>query len=620
MRPFDPRLLRHAAPVVGYLGRSGVFALTRTACTVLFAWLVTRLIVGAISGEDLAAMGGTLLALAATVAVRSAVVWLAGSDAARSAAAVKSELRANYLRAVVRLGPGANPVGVVTTAGEGLEALDAYFAKYLPQLVGTAVVTPVLVIAMFWQDVVSGIILVVTLPLIPLFMALVGWATRSVQQRQWDSLTRLSRNFLDVVGGLATLKIFGRQHRQATRIAAITEGYRADTMRVLKVSFLSGFVLEVAASLAVAIVAVTVGLRLLSGSMDLTAGLFVLLLAPEAFLPIRAVGAQFHAAADGAAASVEVLDTIERAERLDAIEPSSVLPASPRPTVTAIGGGKALVFDGVTLRRGERTILEDAGLRFEPGELTVVAGESGAGKSSLFAAVLGFAAAEGGIAVGAALGADARRRRIAWAPQHPSLVAGTVAENVALGAGRDAADSFLAGAAVSPADPAAAVSSAEAAVAGTAVSSANAAGLALVRRALAIAAAGELAADAPVTALSGGQAARVAIARAVYRALDRDCPVLLLDEPSAALDEATEARLIQGLRELADEGRTVVVASHRPAVIAAADALVRLELPVPGAASTWGVSADRSASSASADPSPASGGDRAVDAGELAHV
>ncbi len=231
------------------------------------------------------------------------------------------QLRAALVAAVGRLGPGwlaqRNQTQIAVTAGHGLEALDAYFARYIPQLVLTVIATPVLVAVMWWQDWPSGLTAVITLPLIPLFLILIGIATRTVQKKQWQTLQHLAARFADTVQGLSTLRLFGRDRRAADRIEVTADEYRRETMKVLRFSFLSGFAMELLSSLAVALIAVAVGFRLLSGDLSLEVGLFVLLLAPEAFLPIRQVGVQFHAAAEGVAATEDVFDVLDAARDRD---------------------------------------------------------------------------------------------------------------------------------------------------------------------------------------------------------------------------------------------------------------------------------------------------------------
>lgn len=518
----------------------GVLALAQAACVVAFAWIVTQLVVRAIAGEGIGRLGGLIGALVVVVVIRGLVMWLSDLAAARGGARVIAQLRDASLRALGRLGPGwvgsRSTAEVTLTAGRGLDALGPYFTRYVPQLVLTAVATPVLVIVILTQDVTSGIIVIITLPLIPVFMVLVGWATQAAQLRQWETLGRLSRGFLDTVNGLATLKLFGRQYRQAERIRAVSDDYRVRTMKVLRISFLSGFVLELGASLSVALVAVEIGLRLLGGDLGLSVGLFVLLLAPEVFLPIRNVGSSYHAATQGIQAAASVFEILDDDRR----HAGDTGGAVPRVAVEVADG--ALRFDDVAIAYDGREVVSGLTVEFAPGTFTVVTGRSGSGKSSAIAAVLGFVPFDGAIRLGSrtAGGSETVRERVAWAGQRPGLVQGTILSNVALGEAEPDAE--------------------------------------LGVRALAAAAASELQPDAPVgvagSGLSGGQAQRVAVARAIYRMLSRDCPVLILDEPTSALDDTTEARLVRSLREFAADGRTVVVVSHRAAVIDAADSLV----------------------------------------------
>ena len=545
MRPLDPRLLRYAAAARTFFGIGVVLGIVRTAATVAFCLVLSQAIVGAINGRSFTELLPDILTIAGVGILRAGTIWAMDVAAARGAAAVKSQLRRRLVTGLARLGPGwlsgRNRMDVVTTAGAGLDALDGYFSLFLPQLILTAIATPLVIVAIFLQDLTSGILVVVALPLIPIFMILIGLATQTVQRRQWLVLARMSSRFLDVVGGLATLKIFGRQHRQAARIESLTETYRVETMKVLRISFLSGFALELIGSLSVALVAVSVGLRLVDGSLGLAVGLFVLLLVPEAFLPLRQVGANYHAAANGVAAAEDVFEILDAA--LAVTRESEALGDRATSLIPS-----ELRFSEVSVRHEGRAVVDRFSAVIRPGRLTVLAGPSGSGKSSLLAALLGFVPFDGRIEIGAAgeIGAARtagdRRSRTAWAGQGAPLLEGTVATNVALGA-------------LQP-------------------------DITLVRRALTLAALGSLDPELPVSAtgsgLSGGQAARVVAARAIYRGIDRFCPVLVFDEPSAALDCRAEAELLRGLRRLADEGYTVLVVSHRPAIIAAADEQIAL--------------------------------------------
>ena len=545
MKPLDPRLLRHSASARAMLAVGAVVGVVQTLALVAFCWSLTQLVVRAIGGADAPALAPVLALAVGSAVVRGAAAWLLDVVGARGAARVTAELRRRALRAVADLGPawtaGRSRGRLATIVGPGLDALDPYFARYVPQLILTALATPIVVTVLFAADPLTGVTVLATLPVIPVFMVLVGWATQEVQRRQWSRLTELASGFLDVVDGLSTLLVFGRARRQTARIRRVTEEHRVETMRVLRISFLSGFVLELAASLSVALVAVSVGVRLIGGQLDLEVGLFVLLLAPEAFLPIRQVGVQFHAAAEGVAAADDVLGILEeeRAGRAARSVPGMVAATAP--------AGDALAVRDLSVSRGDRLVLAGIHATFPRGRVTAVTGPSGVGKSSLVAAILGQLPAGGAVGWVDDRDADPTPRppvpaEIAWAGQRPGLVAGTVRENVALGV----------------ADP----------------------DDALVRRALALAAADGVDPDLVLgvggQGLSGGQAQRVAVARALHRALAVDCPLVLLDEPSSALDAATEERLARGIRALADQGRAVVVVTHRGALVRAADAELRL--------------------------------------------
>ncbi|MFC8532883.1 thiol reductant ABC exporter subunit CydD [Streptomyces sp. NPDC057249] len=541
MKPIDPRLLRHARATRLFMAAVVVLGLAGAALVIAQAMLIAEIVVGGF--EDGLTAGGlrTPLLLLAVVALgRALVAWLTELAAHRAGAAVKSELRRRLLDRAAELGPdwlsGQRTGSLVTLATRGIDALDDYFARYLPQL-GLAVVVPAAVLArVVTEDWVSAAIIVVTLPLIPLFMILIGWATQSRMDRQWRLLSRLSGHFLDVVAGLPTLKVFGRAKAQAESIRRITSQYRQATLRTLRIAFLSSFALELLATLSVALVAVTIGMRLVHGELDLYTGLLVLILAPEAYLPIRQVGAQFHAAAEGLSAAEEVF---------------AVLETEPRPSGTGeVPGSLRLEIEGVTVRHEGRSdpSLAATWLTVEQGETVALVGPSGVGKSTLLNVVLGFTAPdEGRVRVGSTDLADISperwRERIAWVPQRPHLFAGTIAENVRLA--RPAADDSAVTAALRDAGAYEFVQ-----------------GLPDGDRTV-------LGEDG--AGLSAGQRQRIALARAFLA----DRPVLLLDEPTASLDGGTEAGIVEAVRRLA-AGRTVLLVVHRPALLPVADRVVTL--------------------------------------------
>ncbi|MFJ2303217.1 thiol reductant ABC exporter subunit CydD [Streptomyces sp. NPDC087787] len=541
MKPIDPRLLRHAGAtrlfLVAVVGLGAV-----GACLVIAqAMLIAEVVVGAFQHRmPVAELRTALLQLALVACGRALVSWLTELAAHRASAAVKSELRGRLLERAAALGPGwlsgQRTGSLVALATRGVDALDDYFSRYLPQL-GLAVAVPVAVLArIVTEDWVSAAIIIATLPLIPVFMMLIGWATQSRMDRQWRLLSQLSGHFLDVVAGLPTLKVFGRAKAQAESIRRITGEYRRATMRTLRIAFLSSFALELLATLSVALVAVTIGMRLVSGDMDLYTGLVILVLAPEAYLPLRQVGAQYHAAAEGLAAAEEIFAVLE-----------TPVPESGTGDVPT----GALTFEDVSVRYPGRSAdaVTDVSFSVRPGETVALVGPSGAGKSTLLNVLLGFVKPSAGrVRVAEADLADVDleqwRSRIAWVPQRPHLYAGTIAENVRL-ARPDADDTT-------------------------------------VRRALADAGALEFVDALPEametrlgedgTGLSAGQRQRLALARAFLA----DRPVLLLDEPTAALDGATEAEVVDAVRRLSS-GRTVLLVVHRPALLDVADRVVPLD-------------------------------------------
>ncbi|MEU9855093.1 thiol reductant ABC exporter subunit CydD [Streptomyces sp. NPDC047974] len=539
MKPIDPRLLRYARATRVFLVAVVVLGLVGAGLVVAQAMLIAEIVVGAFQqGLSASALSTPLLLLAGVAVARALVSWLTELAAHRAGAAVKSELRGRLLERATALGPGwlggQRTGSLIALATRGVDALDDYFARYLPQL-GLAVVVPVAVLArIVTEDWVSAAIIVVTLPLIPVFMILIGWYTQARMDRQWKLLSRLSGHFLDVVAGLPTLKVFGRAKAQAASIRAITADYRRATMRTLRIAFLSSFALELLSTLSVALVAVTIGMRLVHGTLDLYTGLVILVLAPEAYLPLRQVGAQFHAAAEGLAAAEEIFEVLETPVRGGGTR--------------AVPAGTRLELDRVTVRHPGRAApsLDAASLTVEPGETVALVGPSGAGKSTLLDVVLGFTEPEeGSVRVGgvdlAELDPEAWRERIAWVPQRPYLFAGTVAENVRLA--RPGADDEQVRAALRDAGADAFVDALP-----------EGAGTVL----------GEDGAG-----LSAGQRQRLALARAFLA----DRPLLLLDEPTAALDGETEAGIVDAVRRLA-AGRTVLLVVHRPALLAVADRVV----------------------------------------------
>lgn len=546
MKPLDPRLLHHARAVRGLLAASVVLGLLAAVATLAQAVLLAELLVRVVlAGAGLAELTRPLVLLAVVVVVRAGVGWAAEELARRSAHTVTAQLRRALLVKVLELGSRwsdhqrRGDLAVLATTG--VDGLEPYAARYLPTLVLAVVVPPLVVAFLLVEDPLSAAIVLLTLPLVPLFMALVGWHTQRRTAERYRSLELLAGHFLDVVAGLPTLKVFGRARAQAEAVRRTTSEYRRTTMVTLRVAFLSSLVLELAATLSVALVAVSVGLRLVDGALDLRTGLAVLVVVGEAYLPLRAVGAQFHASTDGLTAAGRVLAVLE--------VPG---PVAGTRTVVPSPAVAPLVLHGARVRvDGREDALRCPDLVVRPGRVTVVLAPSGAGKTTLLLVLAGLLRPDdGSVAVGGVDLADVDpgvwRARTGYLGQQPRVVAGTVSENVVLG---------------NPGATDAQVWSA-------------------LRLAVAVEFVDSL--DQVVgehgSLLSAGQRQRLALARALLR----DADLLLLDEPTSALDADTERRVLAGLAEHA-RGRTVVIASHRPAVLAIADDVVEL-VPTRGLA------------------------------------
>jgi len=522
-----------------------------TALVLAQAGLLAHALATAAHGTGAAALWSTLAVLLAVMAARAVAAGGGETVALRAAATVKAQLRRKLTAHTLRLGPawlGGQQTGeIATLATKGLDALDPYFARYLPQLV-LAVAVPVAVLArVAAADWISAVVIAVTLPLIPVFAVLVGLHTKARTQRQWRLLATLGGHFLDVVEGLSTLKLFGRAKAQVQVIGEVSEAHRKATMGTLRVAFLSALVLELAAALATALVAVEVGLRLLAGHLGYETALLVLLLTPEAYLPLRALGAQFHASMEGAAAAARACDILETPLPGPAARATPGLGA---PAQVDLRSSYIMLNEACVAYPGrEGLALDRVNLAIAPGDRITVTGPNGAGKSTLLALLLRFAEPTAGtIEAGgvplAELDLASWRAQIAWVPQRPHLFAGTVADNIALG---------------QPAATRAAIEHA-----------ATLAGAAEFIEALPAGLDTELGDRA--ARLSAGQRQRIALARAFMR----DAPLLLLDEPTAHLDAITAVEILATIETLLAD-RTVVLVSHGPAWTGPADQVISLD-------------------------------------------
>ena len=544
MRALDPRLVRRTTSVRPLLAVDTALGIGTAVAVLAQASLLALIVARAFDGESARALWPYFGLLVIAFVLRGAFAWGMEIAGRRAAWDVLSELRMALVERRLRTQPiavdGGDSGELAAAAVQGVEGLEGYFARYLPQAVLASVV-PLMVIAwVVFVDIEAALIMALTLPLVPVFMWLIGRYTEQRTNERWQALRQLSTHFLDVVRGLPTLRAFGRAEAQVTSIGEVSERYRKATMETLRVSFLSGSVLELAATLGVALVAVTAGIQLVDGGLGLQAGLTVIVLAPELYLPFRRLGAEYHASADGLAV----------AERMFALldAPAAAVGGGPRLAPSPARATVALEHVSFSYPGRAVPVLDGLELQLAPGEAVALVGESGAGKSTVAGLLLGLLAPTAGtVTVGgvdlAACQVDAWRRLIAWVPQHPALLRATVADNIRL------------------AEPTATAE--------------------MVREAAARAGADQFIRALPDgyatviggggRALSPGERRRIGLARAFLR----DAPLVILDEPTADLDPDSVALVAAAVRRL-QAGRTVLLIAHRPELVQYADRVVRL--------------------------------------------
>ncbi|WP_328408806.1 ABC transporter ATP-binding protein/permease [Nocardia sp. NBC_00403] len=606
--PVDPRLWRHARSARRYLALSVVLSLVITIAIVITAVALARVLAGVITDPGQRTLGRwmtELVVLACAITVRVVATWVQSRLAHRAGAAVVTELETAVLAAGARMAPReleTRRTELAVVVGTGLAGLRAYLTGYLPALLLACLVPPIVLVVIAVHDPISGGIALVTLPLIPVFMILIGLLTQGRAEATLAATTRLSDQLLDLFAGMPTLRALGREggavessttsgrtrvrpdqdaglgasnrvQRAGSmehRVRELGDALRQRTMRALRIAFLSSMVLELLATLSVALIAVSIGLRLVYGEMSLYAGLVALILAPEVYLPLRMVGERFHAAQDGMAAADKAFAVLE--PESTAAEPGMPGSAAAGPVGASDGvdhrrssHGAGAAFGGVIAVRDLAVRARDgfapAGLSavLRPDAVTVLAGPNGSGKSTTLQAILGLITPDrGSVTVDGTdvrdLDADAWWGRVAWLPQRPVLVPGTLRENLEL-LGAHVPDKSAQGAArvVDELEAACLATGFDAVLAG------------LPRGWETVVGAGGV-------GLSLGQRQRLALTRV----LAADRPILLLDEPTAHLDPDSEAAVLAALKQRARAGATVIVIGHRPTVLAAADHIIRV--------------------------------------------
>jgi ATP-binding cassette subfamily C protein CydD len=533
------RLFRLTAAARGPLAFTTLFTIASGTCAAAQMMAAAAAILAVFPGGSRSDVPHALGLLMLLIGARAAFAGLAEWSAQHLATRIKSALRLQAIRCLVSAGP-IRPVGQHTgelaiSVLEGIDKLDPFYRRFVPQVMATVVMPAIVLAAVAWFDLFSALILALTAPLIPVFMWLLGTLAERRARDQWMALSLLGGRFLDTVQGLDTLQLFGRAEAGALGITAASEQLRTRTMGVLKVAFLSGFVLELAASVSTAVLAATVGVRLLEGTLTFAAGLPVLLLAPEFYLPFRQLGQRHHAAMEGTAAAQRVFELLDQSH-----EDQSV--AASRPLLKGDG---ELVVDRLSYRYpgSDRDSLSDVSFVLAPRTMTAVVGPSGSGKSTLLALILRFITPGGGSL--RLNGRDARdvdaatwRTQVAYVPQRPTFVRGTILENLRLGRPDASYEEVVAASRLADAD-------------------------AFIRS---LPDRYKAAIDETASALSGGERQRLALARALVK----EAPLLILDEPTASVDEITESVMARTLTEIS-RTRTVLVVAHRRNTIKHAD-------------------------------------------------
>ena len=549
----NKRLLQYVKTMYLYVAIVGVLGLLTAICIITQASFIAQIINKVfLLKQSLPQLQTALFILLGILFLRAILIWLGDVATNAVSCSVKSDLRNRLFTHLFKLGPlyikGERSGEIVNTTADGVEALDAYFIQFFPQVVATLIIPTVVLIVVFRIDVLSGVVLLITWPILPFFMALIGIQANAMTKKRWQVLSLLSAHFLDVLQGLTTLKLFGRTQLQEETIRRVSDRYGEITMKVLRVAFLSSFVMEMGATLSTGIVAVEIGLRLLYGGIAFEPAFFILLLAPEFYLPLRSLGTQFHASMESSASAERIFNILET--------PTQSIQTSVTDTPVEVAIHTSLAFQDVHYtypssdeKQGNKEALQGISFEVLPGQKVAFVGASGAGKTTIASLLLRFMElTQGAITVDGRpiqqMTAQTWRKFVAWQPQNPYVFNTTIAENIRMGR----ADASLAEV----------VQAAQAADVHELIQTLPQGYDTVI---------GERGAR-----LSGGQVQRLSLARAFLK----NAPILLLDEATSTLDGESEEQVFRSIDRVMKD-RIVLVIAHRLNTIKNADQIIVMQ-------------------------------------------